>query len=93
MMHRIFLNNMKERLKPFDAHDPILKWNKGEACANLKCPVLLIQGDLDSFVSGQEKLSDIIPNSTRTVMADAGAFCFYEKPNELAALVEEFLEA
>lgn len=93
MMHRIFLNNMQERLKPFDAHDPILRWNKGEACAKLKCPVLLVQGELDSFVSGQEKLLDIIPNSTRTVLADAGPFYFYEKPAELAALVEEFLGA
>lgn len=93
VIHRIFLNNMKERLKPFDAHDPILKWNKGEACAKLKCPVLLLQGELDSFVSGQEKLLDIIPDARRIVMADAGAFCFYDKPDEMAAVVEGFLGA
>jgi pimeloyl-ACP methyl ester carboxylesterase len=90
-LHKIFLNNMQERLKPFDAHDPILAWDKSEACAKVRCPVLLLQGELDTFVTGQEKLLDIIPNAQRTVMADAGAFCFYDRPAEMAAVVGEFL--
>lgn len=91
VMHRIFLNNMRERLRPFDAHDPILKWNKGDACAKVQCPVLLLQGDLDAFVSGQEKLLDIIPNARREVLPDMGAFCFYEQPEKLAEIVKGFL--
>ncbi len=91
-MHRVFLINMKERLRPYDAHDPILKWNKAEACAKLKCPVLLMQGELDTFVSGQEKLLEVIPGSTRTVIDRAGAFLFYEKPEEIAQVVDGFLQ-
>ncbi|MDA0339733.1 MAG: alpha/beta hydrolase [Proteobacteria bacterium] len=91
VIHRIFLNNMQERLKPFDAHDPILKWNKAAACAKITCPLLLLQGDLDSFVSGQEKLLEKMPTARRVVMANAGPFCFYDKPDEMAAVVAEFL--
>lgn len=92
VIHRIFLTNMRERLRPYDAHDPILKWNKGDACAKVQCPVLLLQGDLDAFVSGQEKLLDIIPNATREVLPDMGAFCFYEQPEKLAEVVTGFME-
>lgn len=91
LMHRIFLINMRERLRPYDAHDPILKWNKGDACTKVQCPVLLLQGDLDAFVSGQEKLLDIIPNAHREVLANMGAFCFYEQPEKLADMVKRFL--
>lgn len=90
-LHKIFLNNMQERLKPFDAHDPILAWDKGEACAKVQCPVLLLQGELDTFVTGQEKLLDIFANVQRIVMADAGAFCFYDKPDAMATAIEPFL--
>ncbi|MEQ8734878.1 MAG: alpha/beta hydrolase [Rhodospirillaceae bacterium] len=91
-LHKIFLNNMQERLKPFDAHDPILAWDKSEACAKVCCPVLLLQGELDTFVTGQEKLLDIFANATRTVMPDAGAFCFYDRPEDMAAVVKQFLD-
>jgi pimeloyl-ACP methyl ester carboxylesterase len=90
-LHKIFLNNMQERLKPFDAHDPILAWDKSEACAKVKCPVLLLQGELDTFVTGQDKLLDMFSDVQRIIMADAGAFCFYDRPDAMAAAVAEFL--
>lgn len=90
-MHRVFLNNMKERLRPYDAHDPILKWNKAEACAKLQCPVLLMQGDLDAFVTGQEDLLKTLSNGQRVVIKGTGAFLFYEKPQEIAKVIDEFL--
>lgn len=92
LMHRIFLVNMKERMRPYDAHDPILKWNKAEACAKLTCPVLLLQGELDTFVTGQAHLLDVIPDSRRVVMDGIGAFLFYEAPEEIAKVVDEFIE-
>ena len=91
VMHRVFLINMKERLRPFDAHDPILKWNKAEACAKLRCPVLLMQGDLDAFVTGQDALLATLKNGKRSVIKDTGAFLFYEKPREIAAIVDNFI--
>ena len=82
---------MKERLRPYDAHDPILKWNKAEACAKLQCPVLLMQGDLDAFVAGQDSLLATLKNGKRSVIKDTGAFLFYEKPREIAAIVDDFI--
>lgn len=90
-MHLVFLNNMKERLRPYDAHDPILKWNKAEACAKLQCPVLLLQGDLDAFVTGQDKLLETLDNGQRVVIEGTGAFLFYEKPEEIADVIHDFI--
>lgn len=91
IMHAVFLNNMKERLRPYDAHDPILKWNKAEACAKLECPVLLMQGDLDAFVAGQERLLETLNNGQRVVIEGTGAFLFYEKPEEIAKVIHDFI--
>ena len=90
-MHRVFLVNMKERLRRYDAHDPILKWNKAEACSKLRCPVLLMQGDLDNFVTGQEDLLKTLDSGQRKVIKDVGAFLFYEKPEEISKAVHDFI--
>ncbi|MFL2771515.1 MAG: alpha/beta fold hydrolase [Rhodospirillaceae bacterium] len=91
IMHRVFLVNMKERLRRYDAHDPILKWNKAEACSKLRCPVLLMQGDLDNFVTGQEDLLKTLDSGQRKVIKDVGAFLFYEKPEEISKAVHDFI--
>ncbi len=86
-----FINNLHAKLRPYDAHYGVLSWDRNPALKSLKCPVLLIQGEQDVFVSHQEKLLDIIPNSKRKVLANAGAFLFFEKPKECSALIHSFL--
>jgi pimeloyl-ACP methyl ester carboxylesterase len=54
--------------------------------------VLLLQGELDTFVTGQAHLLDVIPDSRRVVMDGIGAFLFYEAPEEIAKVVDEFIE-
>ena len=87
-----FINNLSSKLRPYDAHYGVLGWDRNPALHSLNCPVLLLQGEQDAFVSKQEKLLDIIPKSERRVLANAGAFLFFEKPKQCADVIHDFLE-
>ncbi len=89
---RPFLNNIQSRLRPYDAHYAILRWDRKPALHSLNGPVLLIQGANDTFVSRQEKLLDIIPKSERVVVPKAGPFMFFEMPGKSAEILRNFLE-
>lgn len=88
---RPFLNSVMTRMRPYDAHHAVLKWDRQPALENLTVPVLLLQGLLDEFVSHQENLLDIIPNAERKVIEDGGAFLFFDKAAICAGLIDEFL--
>jgi len=88
---RPFLNSVMTRMRPYDAHHAVLKWNRQTALENLNVPVLLLQGMLDEFVSHQENLLDIIPNAERKVIKDGGAFLFFDKAKQCAELIDTFL--
>lgn len=87
-----FLNNIMSRIRPYDAHYGVLGWDRNPALGSLDMDVLLIQGSLDTFVSRQEKLLDIIPNSERLVVENGGAFMFFGRPKESAEIIRAFLE-
>ena len=88
---RPFLNSVMTRMRPYDAHHAVLKWDRQPALENLKVPVLLLQGLLDEFVSHQENLLDIIPNAERQVIEDGGAFLFFDKAKKCAEIIDAFL--
>ncbi len=88
---RPYLNSILSRIRPYDAHDAILKWDRKKALYSLDMPVLLLQGVLDSFVSKQENLLEILPNVSRKIIQNAGAFSFFDRPKECAAHMIEFL--
>lgn len=90
---RPFLNSVMTRMRPYDAHHAVLKWNRLTALENLNVPVLLLQGLLDEFVSNQENLLDIIPKAERQVIDNGGAFLFFDKPKECAEIIDAFLSA
>lgn len=90
---RPFLNSVMSRMRPYDAHHAVLKWDRQPALESLKLPVLLVQGMQDEFVSHQENLLDIIPNAERKVIEDGGAFLFFDKAEKCAALIDEFLSS
>ncbi len=89
---RPFMNSVMTRMRPYDAHHAVLKWDRKVALENLNVPVLLLQGMKDEFVSHQEHLLDIIPNAKRQVIEDGGAFLFFDKAKECAAIIHEFLK-
>ncbi len=88
---RPYLNSVLSRIRPYDAHDAVLKWDRKQALASLKMPVLLIQGGLDSFVTNQENLLAILPIAQRKVVKNGGAFLFFDRAKECAEIIHEFL--
>ncbi len=88
---RPFLNSVMTRIRPYDAHHAVLKWNRQPALESLKMPVLLLQGLLDEFVSNQENLLQLLPNAKRKVISKGGAFLFFDMPEECATIIEEFV--
>ncbi len=88
---RPYLNSVLSRMRPFDAHDAVLKWDRKQALASLGMPVLFIQGKLDGFVSKQENLLDLLPNAERKVIETGGAFLFFDRAKECAQIIADFL--
>lgn len=89
-----FIRNMVTRLRPYDAHYGILRWDRRPALEAIKDrEILLTQGANDSFVSDQETLLDLLPNSRRIVIEKGGTFLFFERPEECAKMIGDFLSA
>ncbi len=88
---RPFLNSVMTRMRPYDAHHAVLQWDRQPALESLTMPVLLLQGVQDEFVSKQENLLDILPLAERKVIQDAGAFAFFDKAEDSAKIIDEFL--
>lgn len=86
-----FLANLEARLRPYWGLLVNLKWDRRPALEKLRGPVLLVQGERDSFVSGQETLLEIIPNSERLEMPGCGTFMFYDRPEACAEMIKGFL--
>jgi pimeloyl-ACP methyl ester carboxylesterase len=88
-----FVGSLNSKLRPYDAHHAILRWDRRQALADIKCPVLLIQGDKDVFVKRQDELCEMIPGSQRIVIEDAGPFMFFDRPDACASVIIDFLRA
>jgi len=88
-----YLVNQMMRLRPYDAHHAVLAWDKTPALAAVRCPVLLVQGERDVFVTGQGRLMAALPQARHVVIPGAGAFTFRDRPGETARILQEFLAA
>jgi pimeloyl-ACP methyl ester carboxylesterase len=86
-----YLVNQLMRLRPTDAHHAVLAWDKSAALKSVQCPVLLLQGERDVFVVGQDTLMTQMPTAKRQVIPGAGAFTFRDRPTESARMIQEFL--
>lgn len=87
-----FLNNMVTRVRPYDAHYGVLRWDRRPALESIKKrEILITQGANDVYVSHQETLLDILTNSKRVVLEDAGVFMFFEAPEASSKMVLDFL--
>lgn len=90
---RVYVAGLQSKLWPFDAHSAIMQWDRKKFLPRVKCPVLLIQGELDTFVQRQEELQGMIPGAERKVIPDAGAFMFFEAPQACAQVIGSFLDS
>lgn len=90
---RSFVHNVISRVRPFDAHHGVLKYNRFPALKAIKNRrILIMQGANDPFVSGQEALMEMLPNAQRVVVAGGGVFQFYEQAHTSAEALSTFLE-
>lgn len=88
-----FMNNVTVRVRPFDAHYALLKFDRRPAVAAIKDkPILLLQGENDPFVSNQEMLLQVFSNAKRSVIENAGVFALFEQPQAHADAIKLFLE-
>lgn len=86
-----FLVSLTQKLRPYDAHDAILRWDKGKILDLIQCPVLLMQGSRDEFVKNQDVLCSKFKDARREVLEGPGAFVFYEAPEASAKVIADFL--
>jgi len=89
---RPYIAFLDARLKPYRGVMVNLKWDRSTALKKLRGPVLLLQGSKDEYVSGQESLLEIIPQSTRIELPGCGTFMFYDKPKKCAEVISDYLE-
>lgn len=88
-----FINNLNSRVRPYDGHYGVLRWDRKPALESIKNrEILLVQAENDEYVSHQETLLDILPNSQRMVVKDAGVFMFFEAPESSAKIISDFLQ-
>lgn len=89
---RAFMNNVTVRVRPYDAHYGVLRFDRRPALKAIKDKrILLMQALNDPFVSDQEMLLDILPNAERIEIEDAGVFAFFEAPEIHANEIRTFL--
>lgn len=86
-----YVATLEARQRPYRGIVVNLKWDRREAVSKLRGPVLLVQGDKDIYVTGQESLLQIIPNSRRIVMKGCNTFMFYDRPKDCARMISDFL--
>ena len=86
-----YLVSQSMRLRPYDAHHAVLAWNREPAARAIACPVLLLQGTRDMYVTGQDHLLKIMPTARRVEIPGAGAFSFIDRPAETAKIIQDFL--
>lgn len=90
-MLRPFMAFLDARLRPARGILTNLTWDRKEAVAKLRGPVLIIAGDRDSYVEKQEKLLELIPNSEYLEMQGAGTFMFYDYAAQSAEMILEYI--
>lgn len=88
---RVYLENIKTGLRPYNVYEAFLTWDRNPALKSLKGQVLLIQGEKDIYVSHQERLLDILPNSSQVTLPGCGPYMFYERPQDCAEVIQGFL--
>lgn len=87
-----FITGLKARLRPYDMHYEVLRWDYGAALGKLEKETLLIKAEHDPFSGDVEALHEQLPKSTMVTLADCGPWLFYEQPRSCADTVTAFLK-
>lgn len=87
-----FVTGLAARLRPYDMHYAVLRWDYRTALDGLRHPTLLIKAGHDAFSGDVEGLHRLLPGSEFIVIADGGPWLFYEQPAACASAIASFLE-
>ncbi|MFI5060097.1 MAG: alpha/beta fold hydrolase [Actinomycetales bacterium] len=63
--------------------------------AGIACPTFVIHGAEDRLIPVEvgRKIAAAVPNATLRLVEEAGHFLFFERPDETAAIVDEFIRS
>ena len=86
-----FVTGLKARLRPYDMHFEVLRWDYGAALDKLANKTLLIKAEHDHFAGDVAGLDRALHDSEMVVLPDCGPWLFYEKPEACANAVRDFL--
>lgn len=86
-----FVTGLKARLRPYDMHYEVLRWDYESSWRQLQHETLLIRAEHDHFSGDVAALNDALPNSRMIELADCGPWLLYEQPAAIASVVSEFL--
>jgi pimeloyl-ACP methyl ester carboxylesterase len=84
---------LQARLRPFDMHHALYRWDAEAARAKFDKETLLIKGTEDLFGGNVADRHAHMPGSTYVEIPDGGAWLFYEQPEACAKAVRAFLLA
>lgn len=82
-----FMAFLDARLRPFRGILTNLNWERSEAIAKLRGPMLFVTGQCDNYVVKQERLLALIPDSEHLELAGGGTFMFYDYPEQCAKMI------
>jgi pimeloyl-ACP methyl ester carboxylesterase len=85
-----FLVSLQNRLRKYDMHYAIYRWDWPRYIDEFDKAVLLLEGVHDGFAGEVEALHARMPTSSYA-RVPGGAWLFYEKPAECATVIGEFL--
>lgn len=92
LMLKPFISFLDARQRPFRGILTNLGYDKKEALTKLRGPVLLVNGELDSFVVKQERILAIIPEAEHFILPGASTFMFYDYAENCAEMVISYLQ-
>lgn len=88
-----FAVGLQARLRPFDMHHALYRWDGEKAREMFSKETLLIRGKEDLYSGDVAARHKQMPNSTYVEIADGGAWLFYEQPEACAKVIRDFLGA
>ncbi|HEU4807786.1 MAG TPA: alpha/beta hydrolase [Homoserinimonas sp.] len=91
--HHTYFSNFASRDVVVEAFDASTSFHVGDFAAAISVPTLLVAAELDDItpVAAHTPVVNAIGDATLVVLPDVGHLIHYEKPEEAARAVEEFL--
>ncbi|MDJ0709745.1 MAG: alpha/beta hydrolase [Woeseiaceae bacterium] len=85
-----FVVGLRARLRPYDMHYELLRWDYESSWRTLRHRTLLIKGEHDRFAGDIAGLNDALANSSMCEIPGGGAWLLYEQPHAIAGVLGEF---